>query len=151
MTTVVQARRVGHVGAGHILLMGTSGAFIAVCVTALIEGGAALLATLVIVSSLFQFLFAWRLSWLRRVITPIVGGTVIMLIAVTVMPIIFGMLAKVPPGAPPAAAPVSALATLALIVGIVMRGRGHLRLWAPVVGVVGGCVVAGFFGLYDWV
>ena len=31
-----------------------------------------------------------------------------------------------------------------------MRGRGHLRLWAPVVGVVGGCVVAGFFGLYDW-
>ena len=150
VTTVVQARRVGHVGAGYILLMGTSGAFIAVCVTALIEGGAALLATLVIVSSLFQFLFAWRLSWLRRVITPIVGGTVIMLIAVTVMPIIFGMLAKVPPGAPPAAAPVSALATLALIVGIVMRGRGYLRLWAPVVGVAGGCVVAGFFGLYDW-
>ncbi len=150
VTTVVQARRVGHVGAGYILLMGTSGAFIAVCVTALIEGGAALLATLVIVSSLFQFLFAWRLSWLRRVITPIVGGTVIMLIAVTVMPIIFGMLTKVPPGAPPAAAPVSALATLALIVGIVMRGRGYLRLWAPVVGVVGGCVVAGFFGLYDW-
>ena len=145
VTTVVQARRVGHVGAGHILLMGTSGAFIAVCVTALIEGGAALLATLVIVSSLFQFLFAWRLSWLRRVITPIVGGTVIMLIAVTVMPIIFGMLAKVPPGAPPAAAPVSALATLALIVGIVMRGRGHLRLWAPVVGVVGGLRGGGLF------
>ena len=62
VTTIIQARRVGHIGAGYILLMGTSGAFIAVCVTALIEGGPALLATLVIVSSLFQFLLAWRLS-----------------------------------------------------------------------------------------
>ena len=68
-----------------------------------------------------------------------------MLIAVTVMPIIFGMLTQVPPDA--AAAPVSAFVTLALVVGIVMRGRGFLRLWAPVVGVAGGCIVAGFFGL----
>ena len=150
ITTIVQARRVGPIGAGYILLMGTSGAFIAVCVTALVEGGAALLATLVIVSSLFQFLLAWRLSWLRRIITPVVGGTVIMLIAVAVMPIIFGMLAQTPTDAPAAAAPVSAFATLALIMGVVMRGRGYLRLWAPVVGVAGGCVVAGFFGLYDW-
>ena len=150
VTTIIQARRVGHIGAGHILLMGTSGAFIAVCVTALIEGGPALLATLVIFSSLFQFLLAWRLSWLRRVITPIVGGTVIMLIAVTVMPIIFGVLTQVPPDAPAAAAPVSAFVTLALVAVIVMRGRGFLRLWAPVVGVAGGCIVAGFFGLYDW-
>ena len=150
ITTIVQARRVGPIGAGYILLMGTSGAFIAVCVAALVEGGAALLATLVIVSSLFQFLLAWRLSWLRRIITPVVGGTVIMLIAVAVMPIIFGMLAQTPTDAPAAAAPVSAFATLALIMGVVMRGRGYLRLWAPVVGVAGGCVVAGFFGLYDW-
>ena len=150
ITTVLQARKVGRIGAGYILLMGTSGAFIAVSVTALLEGGPALLATLVIISSLFQFLLAWRLSWLRRIITPIVGGTVIMLIAVTVMPIIFGMLTQTPAGAPPAAAPVSALVTLALIVGVVMRGRGHFRLWAPVVGVAGGCIVGACFGLYDW-
>ena len=150
ITTFVQARRIGQFGAGYILLMGTSGAFIAVCVTALVEGGPSLLATLVIVSSLFQFLLAWRLSWLRRVVTPIVGGTVIMLIAVTVMPIIFGMLEQTPPDAPAAAAPVCSVVTLALVVGIVLRARGHLRLWAPVVGVAGGCVVAGFFGLYDW-
>ena len=150
VSTFVQARRIGHFGAGYILLMGTSGTFTAVCVTALVKGGPPLLATLVIVSALFQFLLAWRLSWLRRIITPIVGGTVIMLIAVAVMPIIFGMLANTPPGAPAAAAPVSAAATLALVVGFVLRARGRLRLWAPVVGVVGGCVVAGFFGLYDW-
>ena len=55
MTTVLQAVRVGRIGAGHVLLMGTSGTFIAVCVTALVEGGPGLLATLVTVSALFQF------------------------------------------------------------------------------------------------
>ena len=38
-TTVLQAVRVGRIGAGHVLIMGTSGAFIAVCVAALVEGG----------------------------------------------------------------------------------------------------------------
>ena len=33
-TTVLQAVRVGRIGAGHVLIMGTSGAFIAVCVAA---------------------------------------------------------------------------------------------------------------------
>ena len=56
------------------------------------EGGPGLLATLVVVSSLFQFLFAARLSFLRRVVTPMVAGIVIMLISVTVTPIAFDML-----------------------------------------------------------
>ena len=34
VTTVLQAVRVGRIGAGHVLIMGTSGAFIAVCVAA---------------------------------------------------------------------------------------------------------------------
>ena len=72
--------------------MGTSGAFIAICVGAIAQGGPAMLATLVVISSLFQFLLAWRLSLLRRILTPTVAGTVIMLIPVTVMPIVFGML-----------------------------------------------------------
>ena len=55
ISTVVQAYRIGYIGAGYVLAMGTSGAFIAVCVTAIAEGGPAMLATLVIISSLFQF------------------------------------------------------------------------------------------------
>ena len=35
LTTALQARRVGRFGAGYVLIMGTSGAFIAVCVAAL--------------------------------------------------------------------------------------------------------------------
>ena len=150
-TTVLQAVRFGRIGAGYVLAMGTSGAFIAICVTALVEGGPALLATLVVISALFQFTFSARLSLFRRVLTPTVAGTVIMLIAVTVMPIIFGMLTEVPEGAPPLGAPISAVATLITVCAIALKARGALRLWAPVIGVAVGSVVAAYFGLYDTV
>ncbi len=140
-TTILQSVRVGRFGAGHILIMGTSGAFIAVCINALVEGGPALLATLIFVSSLFQFALATRLSLLRRIITPVVSGTVVALIAVTIMPIAFKMVSDVPQGASPAAAPVSATATLVAIAALALRGSGVWRLWAPVIGIVVGCVV----------
>ena len=149
ITTVVQAVRVGRIGAGYVLLMGTSGAFIAVSVGALAMGGPAMLATLVVISALFQFALAARLSLLRRILTPTVAGTVIMLIAVTVMPIVFDTLKDVPESAAPVAAPISALATVLVIIGLALKATGALRLWAPVIGVVVGSVVAGLFGLYD--
>ena len=148
-TTVLQAVRLGRIGSGHVLIMGTSGAFIAVCVAALVEGGPALLATLVIVSSLFQFALSARLSLLRRILTPVVSGTVIMLIAVTIMPIAFDMLADVPEGTPPAAAPVTAGVTLVAVAALGLRATGTWRLWSPVVGIVVGCGVASLFGLYE--
>ena len=149
VTTVLQAVRVGRIGAGYVLMMGTSGAFIAVCVTAIAKGGPGMLATLVVISSLFQFVLSARLSLLRRILTPTVAGTVIMLIAVTVMPIVFGMLDDVPEGTPDHAAPVSVLATALVILGIALKATGALRLWAPVVGVVAGSLVGGYFGIYD--
>ncbi|MCE2482303.1 MAG: hypothetical protein J4F33_05325 [Alphaproteobacteria bacterium] len=148
-TTVLQAVRVGRLGAGYVLAMGTSGAFIAICVAAIAKGGPAMLATLVVVSALFQFALAARLSLFRRILTPTVAGTVIMLIPVTVMPIVFGLLTEVPDGSPASAAPLSALATILVIAAIALRATGALRLWAPVIGVVVGSVVAGFYGLYD--
>lgn len=148
-TTMLQAIRIGRFGAGYVLIMGTSGAFIAVCIAALAKGGPGMLATLVLVSSLFQFVLSERLSLFRRVLTPTVAGTVIMLIAVTVMPIVFGMFDDVPKGAPVLAAPLSALVALVAIVGIALKATGALRLWAPVIGVVAGTLVGAWFGIYD--
>ena len=149
VSTILQAVRVGRIGAGYVLAMGTSGAFIAICVTAIAEGGPGMLATLVVVSSVFQFALSARLSLFRRILTPTVAGTVIMLIPVTVMPIIFGFLKNVPEEASSFAAPVSALATLLVIIFIALKATGVLRLWAPVIGVFVGSVVAEFYGLYD--
>ncbi len=148
-TTILQATRIGRIGAGHILVTNTSGAAIAVCVTAMAEGGPALLATLLVVSSFVPIALSARLSLFRRILTPTVAGTIIMLIPVTVMPIVFGMLADASGGRLAAAAPLSALATILVITGIALKATGALRLWAPVIGVVSGSAVAGFLGLYD--
>ncbi|MCY3960908.1 MAG: hypothetical protein OXG34_04465 [bacterium] len=150
ISTILQAVRLGRIGAGYVLLMGTSGAFIAVCVAALVEGGPGLLAVLVVASSLFQFLLAARLSLFRRLVTPVVAGTVLMLIAVTVMPLIFNMVSASPEGKSDWSAPTTALVAIVLIIVIALKSSGSLRLWAPVIGVIAGSIVAAGFGLYDF-
>ncbi len=150
VSTILQAVKFGRIGAGYVLLMGTSGAFIAVCVAALVQGGPGLLAVLVVASSLFQFLLASRLSLFRRLITPVVAGTVLMLIAVTVMPLIFDMVTASPEGESEWSAPTSALVTILVVIAIALKSSGSLRLWAPVIGVVAGSIVAAASGLYDF-
>ena len=149
-TTVLQAVRVGRFGSGHLLMMGTSGAFIAVCVAALKLAGPATMASLVVISALFQFLLAARLSWLRRIFTPIVTGTVIMLIAATVMPIVFETLSDVPEGSPQAAAPVAALITIVIVAAMVVRAPPAWRLWSPIIAIAAGCIVSIPYGIYEF-
>lgn len=150
IATILQAVRLWRIGAGYILLMGTSGAFIAVSIAALSQGGPMLLAKLVIVSSLFQFLLSARLLLLRRLFTTTVTGTVIMLISVSVMPIMFNQLTLVPDDVSRAAAPITFVVAIAVMAGFGLRARGIGRLWAPVAGVVAGSIVAVPLGLYDF-
>ena len=150
ITTAIQALGLGRVGAGYVMLMGSSSAFLAVCISALQQGGPGLLATLIIVSSLFQFALAARLSALRRIFTPTVAGTVIMLIPVTLAPVILAKLNDVPEGASSLAAPVTAGVTLLGIVVAALRARGAWRLWGPLLAMVVGSATGGFvFGIYD--
>ena len=149
VSTILQALRLGRVGAGYVIFAGTTSTTIAISVTALAEGGPAMLATLVVVSGVVLIALSARLSLLRRVLTPTVTGTVIMLMPVTVMPILFDMLNRTLPGASAAAVPVSALVTIAALIGIGLKGTNTLRLWAPTAGIVAGSLVAGWFGIYD--
>ena len=119
LITIVQTLGLGRFGSGYVLVMGSTSAFIGVCVTALTEGGPSLLASLIVTAALFQFALASRLSLLRRFITPVVAGTVLALIPVTVMPAIFRLMTNVPDGTPGVAAPLSAAVTF-------VHGRGAL-------------------------
>ena len=148
--TVLQSVRVGRFGSGYILFMGTSATFLVVCILAMEAGGPAMMATLIVASSVFYFLLAARLSMLRRVITPLVSGVVIMLLAAMIAPIVFNMLTSVPDSTPGVAAPVIAAATLGAIAPLALRAPKVVQLWAPLIGVVVGCVASSFFGLYDY-
>ena len=148
-TTVLQAVRIGRLGSGYVLMMGTSGTFIAVCVNALVEGGPETMATLIVVSALFQFALAAKLAWLRRIFTPVVAGTVILLIAATVMPLAFDGLTDVPEDSSPRGAMWTALTTLVVATLLILRAPPRLRLWAPIIAIVAGTAVSVPFGLYD--
>ena len=149
LTTIVQARRVAGVGGANLMIMGASGASIGVAVLALAAGGPALLAVLVVASGLFQLGLAARLVLLRRIITPVVSGTLMALISVTVMPMGFALLTEVPAQAPPAAAPVITLITATAALCLMLRAPRLLRAWTPVLALALGCVAAGFFGILD--
>jgi NCS2 family nucleobase:cation symporter-2/xanthine permease XanP len=132
--------------------MGTSGAFIAVSIAALDAGGLPLLGMLVLISSLVQFAVSARLSLFRSVVTPTVGGTIICMIAVTVMPFGFKMVSEVPVGfdnVAPQAPMWTAVATLAAIVLLSFYTSGKARLWAPLLGVLLGSAVAYPLGLIN--
>ncbi|MDE2866469.1 MAG: hypothetical protein F4Y07_07915 [Gemmatimonadetes bacterium] len=150
LTTAIQARKLGRIGAGYILVMGSTSAFLAVSVTAIERGGPGMLATLIIAAALVQFVLAARMALLRKVFTPTVAGTVLILIPITLTPLILRKLAEVPADASPLAGPVTAGVTLLVTLLVPLRFSGVLRLWAPALGIVAGCLVAALgFGIYD--
>ena len=147
--TALHTVRYGRIGSGHVLMMSSSTAFIWPCIAAIERSGPGLLVTLVVISALLQFLLSARIAWFRRILTPAVSGTVLMLVPVSAMPAVFGLLTQVPEGRPGYAAPLCAAVTIGVIAGIALKSTWSLRLWAPVIGVLCGSVVAGIVGLYD--
>ena len=149
VVTALQASRIGRLGSGHFAVTGVTPNYIALAVLALAQGGPALLASLMVVSALFFFAVATWLPQLRRVLTPTVSGTVLMLIAVSVLPFCLDRFDEVPEGALPFAGPLVAVATLAVSVALVLRAPPRLRPWSMLLGFVSGCVVAALMGAYD--
>lgn len=152
ISIIVQSRGFGGFGAGYLMLAGTSGLYIAVGVAALSAGGPALLATLVVASSLFHFAISARLSLLQRVVTPAVRGTIRMLIVISVMPVVLQLMREVPAGTAPSALPVVVGTTLVAIVAFGFGAKVGSRWWllAPVLGLAAGCVASMPYGLFDF-
>ncbi len=130
-------------------MTGTSSAAIAISITAVSAGGAALLGMLVAVTSLLQIAIAARLSLVRRLFTPAMAGTVLLLIPVSIMPPALAVLNRVPEGTSTAASGFTAFVTLAVIAGLTLKGSPTQRLWAPVIGFCAGAVCAVPLGLFE--
>ena len=148
VSTLLQVRRLGPVGAGAVLPMFTAAFSIPFCITAVVDGGPATLTALVLVSGAFQLVISKWLFILRRLVTPTVGGTVMMILSITLASVVFGLLNEASE-AEPVSAPLTALATLAIVAALTFRGSAVLRLWAPMIGIVAGCAVAAGFGIYE--
>ena len=150
VVTTIQAVRLWRLGCGLTVVTGPTIQFVAITAAAVSQGGPALLATLLVASSLFQFAVAAWLPLIRRIITPVVSGTVLMLVAVTIAPVVFERLADVSEGRSPASGPVVAAVTLAVSAALTLRASGMWRVWSALISIGAGCVVAVFFGIYDY-
>ena len=109
-----------------------------------------MLSSLIVVSALIQFVFISRLSLLRRIMTPLVAGTVLMLLASTVIAVVLSRLSDVPEGAPSVGAPILAGITPAILMGLRLFALPKWQQWGPIVGILAGCVAAAPLGIYDF-
>ncbi len=147
--TALQAAGVGFIGARHIFITGATPNFVAVSVLALQESGPAALASLIVLSAFFYLAISAWLPRLRRIVTPAVSGTVLMLIATMILPVAIDRLTEVPDGTPPLAGPGVALVTLIVTMMLALRAPARWRLWSPLIGIGAGCAVAAPFGIYS--
>ncbi|MDK2956706.1 MAG: hypothetical protein PWQ57_2202 [Desulfovibrionales bacterium] len=140
-----------HFGLGEVLFMSTASAYLPCAHTALELGGVQLLAALGLLSAVVRVVYGLFLYRLRHIVTPTVGGVIIML-AVT------GLLkdAAVTWSGPaflsgPLAHKRLAVGALTMAVMLVAeRAAGRrLRPWGLIFGLVAGSLAAWLAGLFD--
>ena len=149
LSTLIQVHRVGPVGAGALLPMFTAAVSIPFCITALVDGGPGTLVSLIAVTGVIQIIVSRWVVILRRIVTPVASGIVIMILSVTLASVVFALLDG-SSREEPVAAPLTAMITLAVVAALSLRRSAVLRLWGPVVGIVVGCIAAGGFGIFDF-
>ena len=147
---VLYALRFRHLGMGRLIVTNFNVPFLAVCALALQAGGPSLLASLIVASTLAQFVLTFRLASLRRIFTSTVSGVVVMLVAVSAVPYIVSSTVIVPEGASTALFLAPGLAALTVGLVISLHGTALWRMWILPIMVVVGVVVAAPLGFYDF-
>ncbi len=149
ITTLLQVARIGRMGTGLVLPMRTSFISIPFCIIALVDGGPATLTALVLVTAAFQILISRWLFILRRIVTPLVGGTVLMIVTLSLASVVFDLL-KTETESGRGDSFMVALVTGIVIVVLTLRGSAAVRLWAPIICIIVGCIAAVILGIYDF-
>ena len=147
---LLYALRFPHLGTGRLVVTNFNVPFLAVCALALQAGGPSLLASLMVASTLAQFVLTLRLASLRRIFTSTVSGVVVMLVAVSAVPYIIGSTVIVPEGVSATLFLAPGVAALAVGVVISLQGTPLWRMWVLPVMAAAGLIVAAPLGFYDF-
>lgn len=151
IATIFQAIKHPEFGSGFLIPRVAGPNFVSASVMALNSGGLALLCGMTAFSGALQAALS-RVVHRLRVLFPVeVTGLVIMMLGVAVipyaLPYFFGMSGT--GSSPSAPATAIAVITLAVTVGITVWGRGQIRLFPVIIGMVVGyalCIWAGLAG-----
>ncbi|WP_373697935.1 nucleobase:cation symporter-2 family protein [Porphyromonas loveana] len=85
ISTFIQCRRLGPVGAGLLCVQGTSFSFIGPIISAGLVGGLPLIFGCTIVAAPIEMIVSRSFRYLKRIITPLVSGTVVLLIGLSLV------------------------------------------------------------------
>ncbi len=152
IVTLIQVLRLGRFGAGYTLFMGSSAAYLAGSLETLKTGGFPLLATLSILVAPLEILMAYFLRFLRHIITPTVGGVIILLVVFSLVPVsiqewvgekghaFYNTQANFLTG----------LSAMVILLGLALFGNKTLRLWCPLIGMTGGLLTSWLLGQFTF-
>lgn len=148
LSMILHAFPFRYMGSGGLVVTNLNVPLLAVSVLALARGGPSLLASLVITSTLLQFLLVSRLASLRRIFTPTVSGIVIMLVAASAVPFFVDRTISHSLGDSGIVLVPGVVALAAGLWGAVQSSEAR-RLWTLPIAVASGLMVAVPMGLYD--
>jgi len=85
ISTFIQCKRVGPVGAGLLCIQGTSFSFIGPIITAGLAGGLSLIFGVCIAAAPIEMIISRTFKYMRSIITPLVSGIVVLLIGLSLI------------------------------------------------------------------
>lgn len=144
---VLQPLRIGRFGSGLAMLGGASPAFIGVAGVALASGGPTLLSMLTLCTLPAAFVFVRYAHRMRRVLQPVVMGTIIMLVASSLANVVWHLTQQpIEAGQDTWLSPAISAGTFLSILLVSVFAGERLRLWAPLIGLGIGLTLSSFAG-----
>lgn len=150
VVTIIQCRGLGPVGIRLPSVMGTSFTFVAAALAiGFSDAGVAGILGASLVGSLVMIVGSFFMPYIRRLFPPIVTGTVVMMIGLSLIPVAVDWFAGGQRGDENYATPenlMMATFVLVIVVGLVQWGKGIFSAAAIVIGMLVGYIVALMLG-----
>lgn len=153
IVTIIQCKGVGPVGIRLPVVMGTSFTFVAIAISIGLDAGMSGIFGAALVGSLVMIVGSRFMPQIRKLFPPVVSGTVVVLIGLTILPVSVDWFAGGFVGQEEYGQ-VSNLMLGLLVLGVVIvlsqLGKGIVSAAAIVIGMAVGYVVAIFMGIVDF-
>lgn len=155
ISTFVQCRRIGPVGAKLLCIQGTSFSFIGPIISAGLAGGLPLIFGACIAAAPIEMVISRTFKYMRSIITPLVSGIVVLLIGLSLIKVgvvsCGGGYGAMDDGTFGSFRNIGVAATVLLSVLFFNRCKNkYLRMSSIVIGLVVGYVIAYFMGMIDF-
>ncbi|MDD3050966.1 MAG: solute carrier family 23 protein [Candidatus Cloacimonetes bacterium] len=149
ITIIIQVLKPFTIGSGYLLFLGPAASFIAINIEAINLGGLALAAVLTIAAAPVEILISMNIRHLRKILSPVVGGIVIVMIAINLSKLSANLI--IDSGSSSFSSNIlMGIITFAITSICASMKQKYFKLWAPVLGISGGLLFAIICGITDF-